>query len=102
MASGTVASTTHRPSVASVRLPNASGATLCATGMTVLGGSFAISRSILAYPTLTGQALRYAVAATILALLVRRGAPIGRVDWLRLAALSATGLVGFNVCLLAA
>jgi drug/metabolite transporter (DMT)-like permease len=87
--------------------------------MTVLGGSVAISRSIVAYPTLTGQALRYAVAATILASLVRRGSPVSRVaapfrrmdlrsaqikqmEWLRLVALSATGLVGFNVCLLAA
>lgn len=70
--------------------------------MTVLGSSVAISRSIVAYPTLTGQALRYAVAATILALLVRRGGRVSRVDLLRLVALSATGLVGFNVCLLAA
>jgi drug/metabolite transporter (DMT)-like permease len=70
--------------------------------MTVLGSSVAISRSIVAYPTLTGQTLRYTVAATILALLVRRGQPVHRMDLLRLAALSATGLVGFNVCLLAA
>jgi drug/metabolite transporter (DMT)-like permease len=55
-----------------------------------------------AYPTLTGQALRYAVAVTILALLVRPGRPVRPMDLLRLAALSATGLVGFNVCLLAA
>lgn len=70
--------------------------------MTVLGSSVAISRSIVAYPTLTGQTLRYAVAATILALLGRRGRPVRRMDLLRLVALSATGLVGFNVCLLAA
>ncbi len=70
--------------------------------MTVLGSSFAISRSIVAYPTLTGQALRYAVATTILALLVRRGVVVRGMDRLRLVALSATGLVGFNVCLLAA
>jgi drug/metabolite transporter (DMT)-like permease len=70
--------------------------------MTVLGGSVAISRSIVAYPTLTGQALRYAVASTILALLVRRRVAPSRREWLRLAALAATGLVGFNVCLLAA
>lgn len=102
MASGTVVSTTHRPSVAFVRHSNASGAALCTTAMTVLGSSVAISRSIVAYPTLTGQAIRYAVAAAILALLARRGASVHRMDWLRLAALSATGLVGFNVCLLAA
>jgi drug/metabolite transporter (DMT)-like permease len=70
--------------------------------MTVLGSSVAISRSIVAYPTLTGQALRYAVAATILALLARRAGRMDPMDLLRLVALSATGLVGFNVCLLAA
>jgi drug/metabolite transporter (DMT)-like permease len=70
--------------------------------MTVLGSSVAISRSIVAYPTLTGQTLRYTVAATILALLVRRGGSVRRRDLLRLGALSATGLVGFNVCLLTA
>jgi drug/metabolite transporter (DMT)-like permease len=47
--------------------------------MALLGGSVAISRLILDYPTLTGQALRYALAALLLALLVhgaRRG--VGR------------------------
>lgn len=67
-------STTCRPSVASVRFPELPGAALCATGMAILGASVAVSRAILRYPALTGQAFRYAVAAAILALLVRPGA----------------------------
>jgi drug/metabolite transporter (DMT)-like permease len=42
------------------------GALLCTIGMTILGSSVAVSRLILDYPTLIGQALRYAVAAAIL------------------------------------
>src|SRR2546423_284826 len=34
--------------------------------MTVLGGSFPMSRLILGYPMLTGQAMRYALAAAVL------------------------------------
>ena len=69
--------------------------------MTVLGGSVAISRSILAYPMLTGQALRYSVAAVVLLIMSRGGVPAGG-QLLRLGAIAATGLVGFNVCLLTA
>jgi drug/metabolite transporter (DMT)-like permease len=75
----------------------------CVAAMTVLGASVAISRLILAYPALTGQAVRYAVAAAILALLVRGPARRpGPGDLGRLVLLAATGLVGFNLCLLAA
>lgn len=83
------------------------GALLCAAGMTILGSSFAVSRLLLGYPTLTGQALRYAGAAVVLALLARRGAaasrrPMRRADLVRLSAVAFTGLAGFNVCVLAA
>jgi drug/metabolite transporter (DMT)-like permease len=102
------------------------GAVLCATAITILGSSFALNRLILGYPTLTGQAARYLIAALVLACVLRaqrRGRreltgrePTGRDltrrdltrrdltrrDLLQLAALAATGLTGFNVCLLAA
>jgi drug/metabolite transporter (DMT)-like permease len=132
------------------------GALLCTIGMTILGSSVAMSRLILDYPTLTGQALRYAVAAAILSALLaafprttrlgtgrpeaarpeavplqasRLGttglaARLGtarwgggrretsrlvaarlrpsRGDFVRLIALAATGLAGFNVCVLTA
>ena len=85
------------------RLPT--GTLLCAVAMTILGSSFAVSRLLLGYPTLTGQALRYAGAAVLLALLAARSPrvrPVRRGDLVRLGALAFTGLTGFNVCVLAA
>ena len=85
------------------RLPT--GTLLCALAMTILGSSFAVSRLLLGYPTLTGQALRYAGAAVLLALLAARSPrvrPVRRGDLVRLGALAFTGLAGFNVCVLAA
>jgi drug/metabolite transporter (DMT)-like permease len=92
------------------------GALLCAVAMTILGSSFAVSGLLLGYPTLAGQAVRYAVAAALLGLLARRSptrrsltwpAPVARRplrprELVRLGALAATGLAGFNVCVLAA
>lgn len=75
---------------------------LCVLAMTVLGGSFPVSRLILGYPVLTGQAMRYALAAVVLAALVRPGPRPDRRALLRLAALASTGLVGFNICVLGA
>src|SRR6266511_3825004 len=70
--------------------------------MTLLGASFPVSRLILGYPVLTGQALRYALAAAVLGALVRRGPRPGRRAVVRLVALATTGLVGFNICVLGA
>jgi drug/metabolite transporter (DMT)-like permease len=79
--------------------------------MTVLGASVPVSRLVLDYPDLTGQAGRYALATLaflgIWWITRPRAGPgpalrlSGR-DWVRLAALAATGLVGFNVLLLTA
>jgi drug/metabolite transporter (DMT)-like permease len=81
--------------------------------MVVLGSSFAITRDLLGYPVLTGQAMRYAVAAAVLAAvlgwlrvgssrLMARRPPVRptRGELLRLAALGASGLAVFNVCVL--
>jgi drug/metabolite transporter (DMT)-like permease len=80
------------------------GALLCTVGMLVLGASVSISRLILDYPALTGQAARYALAAAVLVALVRlRGGPAVRPtrgDLAVLVALAATGLVAFNLLLL--
>ncbi len=81
------------------------GAVRAGLAQSLLGSSFAVTQLFLGYPTLTGQAARYAVAAGILAILTRRrptGRPAARRDLLRLGALAATGLVAFNVCVLAA
>src|SRR5947199_5809523 len=52
--------------------------------MAVVGSSIAVSRRLLDFPTLTGQALRYAVAALILAAIAARTplAPAGAAPFL--------------------
>ena len=76
--------------------------------MTVLGASVPVSRLVLGFPDLTGQAGRYALATLAFAAIwwfVRPGTGPMRLsgrDWVRLTALAATGLVGFNVLLLTA
>jgi drug/metabolite transporter (DMT)-like permease len=77
------------------------GVLMCVVGMSVLGSSVSVSRLILDYPTLTGQAMRYAVAAAIL-FFVRSLLLPTRAELVRLILLAATGMAGFNVCLLAA
>lgn len=77
-----------------------------ALAMSVLGASTAVSAHLTAYPVLGGQALRYTLAAAVFAVIVRRHGlprirPTAR-DWLLLTLLSATGLVLFNVFVLAA
>ena len=76
------------------------------SGMAILGASTAVSARLTDYPVLGGQALRYALAAAVFAVIVRRRAlprvrPTRR-EWLLLTLLSATGLILFNVFVLAA
>ncbi|MBU2665934.1 DMT family transporter [Actinoplanes bogorensis] len=71
-----------------------------ATGMTFVGGSVAVSGFLADAPSLTVQALRYAVACLLLILYAR-----GRVlrprgtEWLWLGGVVLTGMVVFNVAL---
>jgi drug/metabolite transporter (DMT)-like permease len=78
-------------------------ALFCVMTCAILGGSFTVSRSILGYPILTGQALRYSLAALALFALVAKQPsrihPNGR-ELGRLALIAATGLVAFNVLLM--
>ncbi|MBS2552987.1 DMT family transporter [Catenulispora sp. NL8] len=74
--------------------------------MSILGASTAVSVHLTRYPVLGGQALRYTLAAAVFAVIVRRAdlpriRPTAR-EWLQLVLLSATGLVLFNVFVLAA
>ncbi|MEV1007939.1 DMT family transporter [Streptomyces sp. NPDC049881] len=77
-----------------------------ASAMLLVGTSTAVSATIADYPVLTGQALRYALAAAILLAVVRhQRLPRVRLtprDILLLAALAATGLAGFNLFLVEA
>ncbi|MEU7878753.1 DMT family transporter [Microbispora bryophytorum] len=77
-----------------------------AGAMFLVGTLAAVSGVIADYPVYGGQALRYALAAVIL-LAVARGRGLGLVrlrprQWALLAALSVTGLVLFNVCVIEA
>jgi drug/metabolite transporter (DMT)-like permease len=82
------------------------GVLLAAGAAAIIGSSVAASSLIARYPPLTSQALRYAVSAAALALLLWRcSSTIPRLRWRdagHMLALALTGLVGFNLCLLAA
>jgi drug/metabolite transporter (DMT)-like permease len=79
------------------------GIVQAAVAMTVVGTLTAVSATVSRYPVYGGQAVRYAVAAVILLGVARlrgpRPAPAARWEWPLLAALAATGLAGFNVCI---
>ncbi|MEV7440779.1 DMT family transporter [Streptomyces sp. NPDC091204] len=71
------------------------------TGMTLVGSSVTVSRSLVDAPLFATQAVRYAAAALLLVVLARAARvpvlrPRGR-EWLWLAGIAATGLVLFNV-----
>jgi drug/metabolite transporter (DMT)-like permease len=82
------------------------GIVLAGGGMLVLGASVAVSGLLLEYPFFTSQAVRYALATVVLALVARsRGLARPALtlrDLLLLVALAQTGLVGFNFALLRA
>jgi len=77
------------------------GIALAAGAATLVGGSVAASSLLTGYPVLGGQAVRYAIAAVLLASwarLRRRPLPgVTRVDALWLSSLAAFGLVGCSV-----
>src|SRR5437868_2394515 len=82
------------------------GMTSAGTAMFLVGSLTAVSATISSFPVFGGQAVRYAVAALILFLAIRliggpRRWPTLR-EWALLAALAATGLAAFNVCIVAA
>ena len=73
------------------------------TGMTLVGGSVGVSRTLTGAPLLSAQAIRYAVAVAVLLAVARLARvpiprPRGR-DWLWLSGIAATGLVLFNVAI---
>ncbi|MFF9478348.1 DMT family transporter [Streptomyces sp. NPDC014733] len=82
------------------------GAVLAGTASVLVGSSFVFSSLLTGYPFLGGQALRYVLAAVVLMFVARpwetsRPRPTPRdMGWLAL--LGATGLLGFNLAVLAA
>jgi drug/metabolite transporter (DMT)-like permease len=89
--------------IARADLPSWAYAAGAATGMAIVGSSFAVLDTLRAYPQSGGQAMRYAAAAGLLFLLAGRRLPrpTGR-QAVRLALLAATGLAAFNLLVLAA
>ena len=93
----TVATTAARPALAGVAA--GTGAMIC------VGGSVAVSGVLAHAPVFTAEALRYALACLILLALARLAGrrlvmPRGA-EWLWLAGIAVTGLVLFNVALVA-
>jgi drug/metabolite transporter (DMT)-like permease len=77
----------------------------CVLTCAILGSSFVVSRSIVDYPILTGQALRYTLAALALAVLARREKTRAKIkprELVRLGLVAASGLVAFNLLLMLA
>lgn len=83
--------------------PDALGMLAGAAGMVFVGGSVAVSSVLAPAPNFTAQAIRYALACLLLlgvAALRRQRLRVPRgAEWGWLLAVSATGLVGFNIAL---
>ncbi|MEU7475622.1 DMT family transporter [Lentzea sp. NPDC042327] len=73
-----------------------------ATAATIVGASVPITGMLAGYPVLTGQALRYALAAAILLLVARRLPVPSWRDLPPLLGVVLTGMLGFNALLIAA
>jgi len=81
------------------------GAVCGATAMVCVGGSVSVSRILVGAPLLTAQALRYAAACLLLLTIARvADRPVLRprgAEWLWLLGVTGTGLVVFNLALVA-
>ncbi len=94
-------------SVGSMNANSLRGVLLVTVAYALVGASFTANSLLGAYPYAGGQALRYGAACLLLLPLLGRGgsAPLRLLTprhWLRLAALAAVGMVGFNLAVLAA
>ncbi|MBB5852779.1 drug/metabolite transporter (DMT)-like permease [Amycolatopsis umgeniensis] len=78
--------------------------TIGVLGVLIVGASVPVTGMLDGYPVITGQALRYALAGVLLLAWARlRGRPLPRPgprDLPSLIALAATGMIGFQACLL--
>ena len=79
---------------------------MAATGISAVGAGVAVSSYLTAYPVLTAQAVRYGLAAAILAAVARRrGAREPRLPlrvWARIGMVAVTGMALFNVAVVRA
>lgn len=103
----TLTRTAPLPSVETMNANSLRGVLLVTLAYALVGASFTANSLLGAYPYAGGQALRYAAACLLLLPLLGRGglAPLRTLTlrhWLRLAAVAAVGMVGFNLAVLAA
>jgi len=92
-----------RIGAATAALPRWAHVAGAATAMALVGSSFAVLDTLRAYPASGGQALRYTAGAALLFLLAGRRLPRPSARRLgRLALLAASGLVAFNLLVMAA
>jgi drug/metabolite transporter (DMT)-like permease len=103
-----LATTPPRPAatlLAAPKRPTLAGVATGTGAMVCVGGSVAVSSVLAHAPVFTAEALRYAMACVILLVLARltgRRLVLPRgIEWLWLAGIAATGLVLFNVALVA-
>jgi len=78
-----------------------------AIGISIVGAGVALSDHLTDYPVLGAQAVRYAIGAGLLYLVGRAGRRgsepgLGAGDWVRLVAMTLTGMVLFNVAVVRA
>lgn len=86
-----------------MRSPSVVGSAAAAAAMVLLGSSVASASALVDYPVAGGQALRYGVAGVLLLALVRGRLPrLTPREALRVLAVAAVGLAGFNAFLIAA
>ncbi|MFJ2087521.1 DMT family transporter [Micromonospora chokoriensis] len=98
-----------------MRSRSAVGVALCAAAQVMLGVSVPVTQVLLRYPIFAGQALRYGLAGALLVAVAVAPGGIRRTEqrratasaisprkWCWLALLAATGLVGYNACLVVA
>jgi drug/metabolite transporter (DMT)-like permease len=86
-----------------VKRPEVVGSFEAAAAMVAVGSSVAAATALVDYPIAGGQAIRYAAAGALLVVFARGRLPrLMRQQVVRLVALAAVGLAGFNAFLIAA
>ncbi|MCG8917734.1 DMT family transporter [Actinokineospora sp. PR83] len=84
------------------------GSVCAASAMTMVGNSVAVMGVLRDFPVFAGQAFRFALAAVLLLVVLRvraaslPKAPVTPRHWVRIVVLSALGMVGFNLAVVAA
>ncbi|WP_338763086.1 DMT family transporter [Nocardia vulneris] len=79
------------------------GALLALGSSVAVGSAIAATTALTEFPILTGQAIRYGIAAVLMVVCFRGRLPrVSTPQLVRIGVLGATGLAGFNICLVTA